>query len=49
MTLEIAAASGLVVRKAAKRPMVLFRGLDWAPLPGGQASDILRAKTEDMF
>lgn len=46
---EIAAASGLVVRKAAKTPLVLMRGLSWAPQPATRARDILRARTEDMF
>jgi coenzyme F420-0:L-glutamate ligase/coenzyme F420-1:gamma-L-glutamate ligase len=46
---EIAAASGLVVRKAAKTPMVLFRGLDWAASDTTSARDILRASKEDMF
>ena len=46
---EIAAASGLVVRKAAKTPMVLFRGLDWTPAPESRAGHILRAQKEDMF
>ncbi|WP_319529193.1 coenzyme F420-0:L-glutamate ligase [uncultured Cohaesibacter sp.] len=45
---EIAAASGLVVRKAAKTPIVLFRGLDWTPSTSS-AQDLLRGKKEDMF
>ena len=45
---EIAAASGLVVRKAAKTPIVLFRGLDWTPTTSS-AQDLLRGKKEDMF
>ncbi len=46
---EIAAASGLVVRKSAKTPMVLFRGLSWTPAPKSRAADMLRAQREDMF
>lgn len=46
---EIAAASGLVIRKASKTPVVLFRGLDWQPDAMSRARDILRAKQEDMF
>ena len=45
---ELAAASGLVVRKAGKTPVVLFRGLDWTPTQSGSA-DLLRRKQEDMF
>ena len=46
---EIAAASGLVIRKAAKTPMVIFRGLDWTPDQHASASDILRTPEKDMF
>lgn len=46
---EISAATGLVVRKAAKTPLVVLRGLDWIPSEDSSAQDILRAKTEDMF
>ncbi|WP_373236448.1 coenzyme F420-0:L-glutamate ligase [Cohaesibacter celericrescens] len=45
---ELAAASGLVVRKAGKTPVVLFRGLDWTPTKSSYA-DLLRRKQEDMF
>lgn len=45
---EISAASGLVVDKAAKTPLVLFRGLDWQ-VTNSRAADILRKKQEDMF
>jgi len=45
---EIAAASGLVVGKSAKTPMVVFRGLDWQDTDSS-AADILRKKQEDMF
>lgn len=46
---EIAAASGLVVRKAAKTPVVLFRGLDWTAKDNSSAQHMLRATQEDMF
>lgn len=46
---ELAAASGLVVKKAAKTPVVLIRGLDWRPKTETRARDILRASKEDMF
>lgn len=46
---EIAAASGLVIKKAAKTPAVLFRGVDWTADDNSSASDILRARQEDMF
>ena len=45
---EIAAASGLVVRKDGKTPAVLLRGLDWQP-ENSSGADILRKKQEDMF
>ena len=45
---ELAAASGLVVRKAAKTPIVLFRGLEWEPI-ASSGQDLLRGKQEDMF
>ena len=45
---ELAAASGLVVKKAGKTPVVLFRGLEWAPTPSSH-KDLLRVKQEDMF
>ena len=46
---EIAAASGLMVRKAAKAPAVLFRGLDWAPNLASSGQDLLRNEKQDMF
>lgn len=46
---EIAAASGLVVKKAAKTPAVLFRGLDWIPKTDSSGLDLLRDEKEDMF
>lgn len=46
---EIAAASGLVIQKAAKTPAVLFRGLEWAPVEDSSGQHLLRKETEDMF
>lgn len=46
---EIAAASGLVVRKTSRTPLVVVRGLQWNPDENGQARDLVRTKTEDMF
>lgn len=46
---ELAAASGLVIAKAAKTPVVLFRGVSWAPAGHSTARDILRDRKEDMF
>ncbi|MEM6478165.1 MAG: coenzyme F420-0:L-glutamate ligase [Pseudomonadota bacterium] len=46
---EIAAASGLVIAKAAKTPVVWFRGLDWTAQEQSSARDILRASKEDVF
>lgn len=46
---ELAAASGLVIGKAAQTPVVLFRGLDWQMDENARAGDLLRARTEDVF
>ncbi|MEM9969782.1 MAG: coenzyme F420-0:L-glutamate ligase [Pseudomonadota bacterium] len=46
---ELAAASGLVVAKAAKTPLVLIRGVAWQAAEQTSARDILRASKEDMF
>ncbi len=46
---EIAAATGLVVRKAGRTPLVLVRGLDWAPVATVRARDLVRAQEEDVF
>lgn len=46
---EIAAASGLVVRKNAKTPVVLLRELRWAATPQSRATDIVRKQREDLF
>ena len=45
---EIAAASGLLVKKSGKTPLVLFRGLEWTNTQSS-IKDILRIKKEDMF
>jgi coenzyme F420-0:L-glutamate ligase/coenzyme F420-1:gamma-L-glutamate ligase len=46
---EIAAASGLLMAKDARTPVVLFRGLRWAADLAGSAQDLLRPETEDLF
>ena len=46
---ELAAASGLLIKKAAKTPIVLFRGLKWTTEEKTSARDILRSNSEDMF
>ena len=45
---EIAAASGLVVGKAARTPVVRVRGLNWAD-SNDTAADILRTERENVF
>ncbi|MEM9011122.1 MAG: coenzyme F420-0:L-glutamate ligase [Pseudomonadota bacterium] len=45
---EVAAASGLVIRKSGRQPLVLLRGLDWRPAET-QARDLIRRAEEDMF
>lgn len=46
---EVAAASGLVMHKSAKTPVILLRGLEWEATPDSRASDILRPSREDRF
>ncbi len=46
---EVAAASGLVIGKAAQTPVVLFRGLQWPVVSDARAGDLLRAQSEDVF
>lgn len=46
---EVAAASGLVIGKAAQTPVVLFRGLSWPVVSDARAGDLLRAQSEDVF
>jgi coenzyme F420-0:L-glutamate ligase / coenzyme F420-1:gamma-L-glutamate ligase len=45
---ELAAASGLLMAKQAKTPVILFRGVDWQP---GNTSidDLIRSPQEDLF
>jgi len=45
---ELAAASGLLMSKRGKSPVIIFRGLNWQPKQS-KASDILRPKREDLF
>jgi coenzyme F420-0:L-glutamate ligase/coenzyme F420-1:gamma-L-glutamate ligase len=45
---QVNVASGLVVGKAARTPVVLFRGLDWQK-SNHKAADILRPSKENMF
>ena len=45
---EIAAASGLMMKKSKKTPVILFQGLHWTT-GNSVASDLLRTKKEDMF
>lgn len=46
---ELAAASGLLIGKSAKTPLVRFRGLDWEPREDSRAHELLRNSTEDEF
>ena len=46
---EVAAASGLVIGKAAQTPMVLFRGLAWPTTNDARGRDLIRAQNEDVF
>ncbi|MEM6381824.1 MAG: coenzyme F420-0:L-glutamate ligase [Pseudomonadota bacterium] len=46
---EIAAASGLVIGKAARTPVVLFRGLEWLEDEKTSAGHLIRARGEDVF
>mgnify|MGYP001323307391 FL=1 len=45
---EISAASGLLMQKSAKSPVILFNGLDWE-FKANSAKDVLRKESEDMF
>ncbi len=45
---ELAAASGLVMGKSDKTPVVLFRGVDWQPCKSS-ASELIRPQQEDLF
>jgi dehydro coenzyme F420 reductase / coenzyme F420-0:L-glutamate ligase / coenzyme F420-1:gamma-L-glutamate ligase len=46
---QVAAASGLEMRKAARIPAVIARGLGAGTEPGGRASDLVRPADEDLF
>lgn len=45
---ELAAASGLVMGKSDKTPVVLFRGIDWHPCDSS-ANELIRPQQEDLF
>ena len=45
---ELAAASGLIMKKAGKTPLILIRGLKWE-FKNSKASDIIRLEREDVF
>ena len=45
---EIAAASGLMMKKSKKTPVILFQGLHWTS-ENSVASELLRTEKEDMF
>jgi coenzyme F420-0:L-glutamate ligase/coenzyme F420-1:gamma-L-glutamate ligase len=46
---EVAAASGLVMGKAARIPVAIVRGLDRSAVPPAPASDLIRPPDEDLF
>jgi coenzyme F420-0:L-glutamate ligase / coenzyme F420-1:gamma-L-glutamate ligase len=46
---EIAAASGLLMLKSARLPVVLARGVDWRPAQTVSAKDYVRPVQEDFF
>jgi coenzyme F420-0:L-glutamate ligase/coenzyme F420-1:gamma-L-glutamate ligase len=45
---ELAAAAGLVMKKAAGVPVVLISGVEWTRA-GGSARDLIRPKESDLF
>ncbi|MEH6442901.1 MAG: coenzyme F420-0:L-glutamate ligase [Oceanospirillaceae bacterium] len=45
---ELAAASGLLMSKEGKKPVILFRGVDWARTQSS-AQDLIRPAREDLF
>jgi coenzyme F420-0:L-glutamate ligase/coenzyme F420-1:gamma-L-glutamate ligase len=45
---ELAAASGLLMEKSAKSPVIIFRGLSW-PKTDSSSRDLIRAHNEDLF
>lgn len=46
---EVAAASGLVMTKAARVPAAIVRGVDRGGAPDGVAQDLVRSPFEDLF
>ena len=46
---EVAAASGMVMGKAARVPAALVRGVDLRQAPHGSARDLIRPADEDLF
>jgi coenzyme F420-0:L-glutamate ligase/coenzyme F420-1:gamma-L-glutamate ligase len=46
---EVAAASGLVMTKAARVPAAIVRGVDRGGAPGGVAHDLVRRRYDDLF
>lgn len=45
---ELAGASGLLMSKSGKCPVIIFRGLEWQS-EDSQASDLVRAANENLF
>lgn len=45
---ELAAASGLLMNKSEKKPVVVFRGIRWQPACSS-ARDLIRPEQEDLF
>ena len=45
---ELAAASGLLMSKEGKKPVLIFKGVEWTPAESS-ASDLIRPKKEDLF
>jgi coenzyme F420-0:L-glutamate ligase/coenzyme F420-1:gamma-L-glutamate ligase len=45
---ELAAASGLLMSKEGKKPVILFRGVHWEPTDSS-ALDLIRPSNEDLF
>jgi len=45
---EIAAASGLLMSKEGKKPVLIFRGIDWQKSESS-ARDLVRPQQEDLF
>lgn len=45
---ELAAASGLLMSKEGKKPVILFRGVSWEPT-ASSALDLIRPSNEDLF